>query len=123
MVPERKRAQVGTAAKSVAREKSLKICKRVGPSQTVIFKRLKELVNAKETKFFTHQGEIISLRDVEDNAISLRAVTLAMQFHDIMPDKRHVHTGEDGGPIQHRVAGDMNLKALEESIAKDKKPK
>ena len=61
--------------------------------------KLVSLLNAKETKFFQHEGHVSDEREVEALNIQSNMLKLAYQSAGLVVD-RHEHTGKDGEPLQ-----------------------
>jgi hypothetical protein len=54
-----------------------------GPSLPAILRKLSDLLDAKETKFFAHQGEVVSKEEVEALHIQLGALAKAMELYGL----------------------------------------
>jgi len=81
---------IGFKARGEARDKvleHLEKSKKVSIAKVVL--RLHQALNAKETKFFQHEGKVIDERAVIAHGIRLKAVQVALDLHDAMPAERH----------------------------------
>ena len=88
------KVEAGIEAAYNARQETVKLLREKGPKLGRVLFRLRQALNAKETKFFAHQGEVIDQKDVIAHNIRLRAVDLALQLHDAMPSQKHEITGK-----------------------------
>jgi hypothetical protein len=59
----------------------------IGLSDTAIKTKLVQLLNAKETKFFAHEGVVVSRENVEALHIQTEALKLAMKSKGMLSDK------------------------------------
>ena len=76
-----------------------------GLSREHLKKKLIDLLDAKETKFFAHMGTVIDQRTVRDTAAQLKALDMALKVKGEYKDKIEL-SGADGGPL------DMSLKVV-----------
>jgi hypothetical protein len=84
--------EAGVEAAYNARQETIRLLQEKGPKIEKVLLRLRQALNAKETKFFAHQGNVIDQKDMIAHNIRLRAVDLALQLHDAMPSQKHEHT-------------------------------
>jgi hypothetical protein len=70
-----------------------------GLSRTKLKHKLLSLLDAKETKFFAHMGEVVEEKDVDALGIQIRALDMALKVKgEYAPEKKEI-TGPNGGPI------------------------
>lgn len=55
-----------------------------------------EKFSAKETKFFTHQGQIVDTADVENHAVQLKAIDMVLKLANAYPKTKT----DSGGPAK-----------------------
>lgn len=95
--------EIGEIAAYNARQETIRLLQKKGPKLEDVLLRLRQALNAKEAKFFAHQGEIIEERDVIAHGHRLRAVDLALQLHDAMPSQKYEHTGAGGKDLDWKI--------------------
>ena len=62
-----------------------------GLSDDFLKGKLRQLANAKTTKFFAHEGKIVDKVDIDDNTTQVRAVDLGLKVKGLYsPEKREV---------------------------------
>jgi hypothetical protein len=108
--PPKLTQEIRDKAAKEAREEVLRTAKRKGVTLCRTMQRLKEALDAKETKFFSFQGEVIQQEDVIAHGIRLKAVEIALAIHDAMPASKHAVVDKDGIP-QDLSGGFTNLEA------------
>lgn len=55
--------------------------------------KLMSLLDAKETKFFQHEGKVTDQRDVDALGIQIKAVELGMRVNGLFAPEKHQHSG------------------------------
>ena len=98
--------QIGIEAGAEVRAEVINLLKDKGPKLERVLLRLRQALNAKETKFFQFQGMVTDQRDVIDHKTRLTAAKLSLNLWDAMPSQKHEHTGRDGEPIEIIVTKD-----------------
>jgi len=80
------------------RPNACKLIKKLGPiirqwlddaglNEVALKFKLLQKIEARETKFFQHEGKVIETREVEPHAIQLKALELAMKARGMLSDK------------------------------------
>lgn len=92
--------QMLNEAAQKARDEVLKTAKKKGVTLCRAMHRLKESLDAKETKVFLNKntGVLVYSKPLIAHNIRLKAVEVALAIHDAIP-KRLELTGKNGGPI------------------------
>lgn len=67
---------------------------KAGLTDAVLARKLKEGANAKEIKYFAHEGEVTDEREVIDHNTRHRYVTTALEV------KKHIRAEEDAKPMK-----------------------
>lgn len=70
-----------------------------GLSDAKIKQKIMEGMEAKETKFFAYQGEVVETREVEALETQRRYVDMGAKVKGLYAPEKHELTGKDGGPI------------------------
>lgn len=92
--------EIGREAGAAARAKTLRLLKQgKGPSLTKTLQQLKRLLEAKTVRVFNDKEGIVYSKEIEDNPTQVKAVQIALDLHDAMPNKKHEVTGPDGGAL------------------------
>jgi len=71
-----------------------------GFSDTRLKVKVLQLMEAKETRFFAHEGMVTDQRDVEALAIQVKATEMALKVKGLFAPERHEHSGELGARLQ-----------------------
>jgi len=98
-----KEEAVGYEADYNVRKKTIEILEEKGPKLDRVLLRLRQALNAKETKFFAHQGKVEEQRDVINHNIRLAATKLSLELYDAMPSQKFEHTGAGGKDLDWRI--------------------
>jgi len=77
-------AQTGFKIKKRAAEKCPAVFDREGVTIEHIAKKVADKLDAKTTKFFSHQGTVLDSREVEDHATQLKAAELGLKALGIL---------------------------------------
>ena len=72
-----------------------------GITEEYLALKLKRELNAKETKFFQFQGEVVTEKNVVAWDVRQRARMDAHKLRGDYPADKHELTGADGGPIEY----------------------
>lgn len=88
--------EIGKKAAELARAKTLQVAEAKGVTLPKAMLRLKQALNARETKFFQKDGEIITRENVVAHGIRLQATKMALELYEAFPIQRHEveQTGE-----------------------------
>lgn len=71
----------------------------VGLSDNHLKAKLLSLLDAKESKFFAHQGDVVTTREVEALEIQRKTLDMALKVKGLYaPEKREL-SGKDGAPL------------------------
>lgn len=81
------------ASRPAVQEEFKRVLEKAGLTQKKLATRLSEGMNAKETKFFAHQGKVIDKRNVVDFGTRLNYATVGLKLHGLLID-RHEITGQ-----------------------------
>ena len=98
-------------AAEYAREQTLKEAGRMGVTRRKILRRLNEALDAKITKVFNENGELIYSDPLTDNKTRLEAVKLGLTLHDMLPGDKH----RIEGSIKHDLSS-MTDQEIEDEI-------
>jgi hypothetical protein len=79
-----------------------------GLSDARLKQKLNYLLDAKETKFFQHEGKVIESCDVEALGIQAKALDMAIKIKGLYAPEEHKHTGE----IKHTHELSDDLKSV-----------
>lgn len=71
-----------------------------GLSENALKIKLVSLLDAKETRFFSWEGQVTDQREVEAIETQRRTLDMAMKAKGMYAPEKHEHTGKDGGPIK-----------------------
>lgn len=71
-----------------------------GLSDTALKMKLLNLLEAKETKFFAHQGCVTDEREVEALEVQRRSLDMAFKIKGSYAPEKREHSGPNGAPIQ-----------------------
>lgn len=82
--------------------------KEIGLTETGLKMKLSNLVDAKETRFFTHEGRVTGCVEVEALSIQRAAVDMGFKILGTYAPERRELAGKDGGPIETAVALDVS---------------
>lgn len=86
-----------------------------------LLKQLKKELNAKDTKFFQHEGEVIEIREVIDWSTRQKARIDAHKLRGDYPAEKQEITGAGGGPIEFsRLERANRIAAIAEAARKRK---
>jgi hypothetical protein len=61
------------------------ILERAGVTRGLIARKVRKLLDARQTKFFAHEGKVVSKRTVADSEIQSRMVVEAAKMHGMYP--------------------------------------
>lgn len=95
--------EIGVEAASNARLKTLEAAKKQGVTLSRTMLRLKQSMDAKETKFFQKDGVVVTEKDVIAHQIRLRAVEISLNILDAMPSEKHDHNLKVGESTMTRM--------------------
>ena len=90
---------IGYANFKACQDKINKWLEEEGLSETALKLKLLSLLEAKETKFFTHQGEIIEEREVEAIETQRKTLDMAIKVRGLYAAEKRELSGPNGGPI------------------------
>lgn len=76
----------------------------VGMSDNQLKAKLLSLMDARMTKFFQYQGEVMDEKEVEALDIQLKATDMAIKVKGLYAAEKRELTGKDGAPIVVRTA-------------------
>jgi len=118
--------EIGQEAGYNVRQETIRLLREKGPKLERVLLRLRQALNAKETKFFAHQGKVEDERDVISHNIRLAATKLALELYDAMPSQKHdvKHSGVIGlkqllDEIDGSTAGPSGAECQKESKTDD----
>jgi phage terminase small subunit len=74
-----------------------------GLSEARIKRKIVAGMEAKETRFFAHQGKVVETREVEAHEIQRRYVDMACKVKDLYAPEKHEVSGAGGSPIDLTV--------------------
>lgn len=90
--------QLGQEAGREVREETARILREKGPNLEKVLLRLRQALNAKETRVFNPRGNttesgLLYSKPLIAHGIRVKAIDLALQLHDAYPSKKHQHSG------------------------------
>ncbi|RJX19017.1 MAG: hypothetical protein C4575_09585 [Desulforudis sp.] len=71
-----------------------------GLSESALKIKLVSLLNARETKFFAHEGRVVDEREVEAIEVQRRTLDLAFKLKGSYAPEKHDHSGEVALPVK-----------------------
>ena len=74
-----------------------------GLSENALKLKLIELIEAKETKFFAHDGKVTDQRDVKAYGIQRQALDMAFKVQGSYAAEKHEVSGQDGAPLEWNI--------------------
>lgn len=74
-----------------------------GLSEARIKRKIVAGMEAKETRFFAHQGKVVETREVKAHEIQRRYVDMACKVKDLYAPEKHEVSGAGGRPIDLTV--------------------
>lgn len=80
--------EIGKKAAELARAKTLQVAEAKGVTLPKAMLRLKQALNARETKFFQKDGEIITRENVVAHGIRLQATKMALELYEAFPSQK-----------------------------------
>jgi len=106
---------IGKEAGLEVRAETLKLLREKGPSLKKVILRLKQALNAKETKaqFDTKRGVWVYSDPLISHDIRLKAIKLALTLYDAFPAQKH--------EVKARVDVSPLLKEIREALLEDAK--
>lgn len=81
-------AQIGIEAAKIARDDVLRVAAQQGVTLKKAMLRLKQALNAKETKFFQMEGRIVTQVDVVAHGPRLQAIKMTLDLYSAFPDHK-----------------------------------
>ena len=95
--------KIGQETLDSVRANTIRLLNEKGPKLDRVLLRLRQALNAKETKFFAFQGTVMESKDVIAHNIRLGAIKLALELHDAMPNQKHELLGAGGKDLDWRI--------------------
>jgi hypothetical protein len=93
-----------------------------GLSEARIKEKIAAGMEAKETKFFAHQGVVVEQREVEALEIQRKYTDMAARVRGLYAPEKHELTGKDGQPISF-AALVKDLSGEDEEASSENTPK
>lgn len=93
------KSEIGLRAATKAKAKTRKSLKRHKVTEDFVAQRLKEALDAEETKAFcTKFGDVVYSESMVAHGIRLRAIEIAANLLEMEPSKKHEFPDKDGNP-------------------------
>jgi hypothetical protein len=93
------KSEIGLKAAAKAKAKTKKSLKRHKVTEDLVAQRLKEALDAEETKVFcTKEGDVVYSEALTAHGIRLRAIEVAAELLNMKPSKKVEFPDKDGNP-------------------------
>lgn len=96
---EQMKELAGKRAAESVRAETLALMRSRGPKLETVLLRLRQGLDAKETKFFQKDGIVQETRDVVAHGVRLNAAKMALDLYDAFPAARHELEMSGGGVV------------------------
>lgn len=112
-------AEIGQEAARMARADVIDMANKKGVTIEKTMMRLRQALNAKETKFFQKDGKVEDTKIVVAHNIRLQATKLALDLLDAMPSEKHDITHSAGPGMAEAVQAYRLIKGEDASTGSD----
>lgn len=87
-----------------------------GLTPDMVVDKIRQLMEAKKTEVYLHNGEVVLEREVDDRQVQVRAVHLAVKVLGMEAPSKHEHSGLDGKALEVTIKPDMPPELAEQKF-------